>query len=162
MKEKRKIIDWNHISKNLKDEEIAELKSYYKINHKQRWSFKKKHHRLRRWKLAADTSLVFGTGGIAASIATSGAALIAISSVAIIIQCILQWKQVDKLLYQATNAVQKYSHILVEIRNALRLGSYDREILNRRFQMIDNQTIDHSTINSDKWIRKYNEHFINE
>ena len=67
------------------------LKSYYKIYHKQRWAFKKKHHRLRRWKLAADiSSLVFGTGGIAASIATSGVALIAISSIAIIIQCILR------------------------------------------------------------------------
>ena len=69
---KRLIIDFNHISNRLSKEEIDELKAYYMSYHKKMWMYKSAYKRLKKWEFAGNiSSIVFATGGIASSIATS-------------------------------------------------------------------------------------------
>ena len=74
MKAKRDIFTFNHISNELTESQKTELKSYYKTYHKKMWSYKAAYKRLKAWQLAGNiSSIVFATGGLASSIATSGA-----------------------------------------------------------------------------------------
>ena len=88
MKEIRKsIFNWNHISDKLTEEQIEELKSYYKTYHKKCWAYKQAVKRLEKWKFWGNSlSIVFASGGISSSIATGGISLVAISTAALLIQ----------------------------------------------------------------------------
>ena len=82
----KNIFNWNHISSNLTQDQITELKEYYQT-YKKCWAFKQAAKRFKKWKLLGDTlSVVFATGGIASAIATSGISLVAISTTSVIIQ----------------------------------------------------------------------------
>lgn len=39
--QRKSIFNWNHISKKLTDDQVNELKAYYKIYHKKCWVYKK-------------------------------------------------------------------------------------------------------------------------
>ena len=83
----KNIFNWNHISSNLTQDQITELKEYYQTYHRKCWAFKQAAKRFKKWKLLGDTlSVVFATGGIASAIATTGISLVAISTTSVIIQ----------------------------------------------------------------------------
>ena len=48
---RKSIFNWNHISVELSDAQIEELKSYYKTYHKKCWAYKQAVKRLKKWKL---------------------------------------------------------------------------------------------------------------
>ena len=81
------IFDWNHISHRLTDDEITELKSYYKVYHSRCSAFKKalKRYKLLRY-LGNTVSLLTASGGIATAIATGGISLVSISTVALLVK----------------------------------------------------------------------------
>ena len=82
----KNIFDWNHISSNLTQDQMTELKEYYQTYHRKCWAFKQAAKRFKQWKLLGDTlSVVFATGGIASAIATSGISLVAISTTSVIL-----------------------------------------------------------------------------
>ena len=117
MQKKKLIIDFNHISNRLSTEEIDELKAYYMSYHKKMWMYKSAYKRFKKWEFAGNiSSIVFATGGIASSVATSGASLLAISSVSVIIQTYMKHKKVEIKLYQCQYAFQTYGHLLNEIK----------------------------------------------
>ena len=82
MKEPRKsIFNWNHISDELSEEQIEELKSYYRTYHEKCWAYKQASKHLKKWKLLGNSlSIIFASGGFASSLATGGISLIAIST----------------------------------------------------------------------------------
>ena len=50
MTDKRKtIFNFNHISKDISNEQIAEIKEIYKYCHKKYWLFKKTHKITKQW-----------------------------------------------------------------------------------------------------------------
>ena len=65
MKEPQKsIFNWNHISDKLTEEQIEELKSYYKTYHKKCWAYKQAVKRFKKWKLLGNSlSIIFASGG---------------------------------------------------------------------------------------------------
>lgn len=84
---------WNHISKDLSEEQIVELKTYYKLYHRKAFALKLAYKHYKRCKiLGHGLSFFFASGGIISSAVTSGLSLIAISSVAIFIQGYLEHK----------------------------------------------------------------------
>ena len=106
MKEPRKsIFNWNHISDELTEEQIEELKSYYRTYHKECWAYKQKSKRLKKWKLFGNSlSIIFASGGFASSLATGGISLIAISTAALLIQGWMKHKDLD-LAHMPTKAI---------------------------------------------------------
>ena len=79
--QRKSIFTWNHISDDLKDEDIKELKSYYQTYHRKCWTYKQAMKRFKKLKLIGDSaSIIFASGGIASAAASGGLALIAVSS----------------------------------------------------------------------------------
>ena len=96
MKEPQKsIFNWNHISDELTEEQVEELKSYYRSYHKKCWAYKQALKSFKKWRLLGNSiSIVFASGGFVSSIATGGISLIAISTVSLLIQGRMKHKDV--------------------------------------------------------------------
>ena len=95
---------------------------------------------------------------MAGAIATSGVALVAISSVALIIQSYIKHKNLDMNIKTCQNAYQSYNHLLNEIKNSLRTGYFNRDNLVLTMANIDNIVVVNCPI-VDKYDSKYNNHF---
>ena len=118
-----KVIDFNHISDKVSNEQVTELKAYYTSYHKRQWCYNAAFKRLRKWKLGDISSVIFATGGIAPAVATSGVSLVAISAVSVLIQSYMKHKDA----YQCQYAFQTYRHPLNETKNVLRSGEFDSQ-----------------------------------
>ena len=121
MKEPRKsIFNWNHISDELTEEQIEELKSYYQTYHKKCYAYKQAVKHLKKWKLLGNSlSIIFASGGIASSIASGGISLIAISTMALLIQGWMKHKDLDLKIQNCTYAYQSYQHLLNTIKDMI-------------------------------------------
>ena len=159
-KTKKSIIDFNHISKELTKSQIAELKSYYKTYHKKMWMYNAAYKRLKAWQLIGNiSSIVFATGGLASSIATAGASLIAIAAASVLIQAYMKHENVDIKLHQCQYAFQTYGHLLIEIKDILRCGQFNGSQLLSKLQQYDDFILDNSPI-VDKFEKKYDMIFV--
>ena len=113
MTDKRKnIFDWNHISNKLTEEQIKEIKAYYYTYHRKCWCYKQAAKHLKKWKLLGNSlSIVFASGGLASSLATGGISLIAISTLALLIQGWMKHKDLDLNIQNCVYAYQSYQHL---------------------------------------------------
>ena len=160
MKEPRKsIFNWNHISDELTEEQVEELKSYNKSYHKKCWAYKQALKTFRKWRLLGNLlSIVFASGGFASSIATGGISLIAISTVSLLIQGWMKHKNVDLKIQDCTYAYQRYQHLLNEIKDMMRSGKLNSPHIYNTMKNIDDYVTDNSPI-VDKYLTKYDEKF---
>ena len=155
----KNIFNWNHISSNLTQDQITELKEYYQTYHRKCWAFKQAAKRFKKWKLLGDTlSVVFATGGIASAIATSGISLVAISTTSVIIQGWMKHKNLELKIQNCTHAYQSYQHLLNAIKDMMRGGDFQPNILHTMMNNIDNHVTDNSPI-IDKFLQKYDKIF---
>ena len=149
------IFNFNHVSEKLTIDEINELKSYYKTYHKKCWIYKKAFKRYKKWKLIANSlSIIFASGGLAGAIATNGIALVAITSVALLIQSYIKHKDLDINIKTCQNAYLSYNELLNEIKNSLRTGNFNRDNLTLTMTKIDNIAVSNCPI-VDKFESKY-------
>ena len=160
MKEPRKnIFNWNHISDELTEEQVEELKSYYHSYHKKCWAYKQALKSFKKWRLLGNSlSIVFASGGFPSSIATGGISLIAISTVSILIQGWMKHKDVDLKIQKCTYAYQSYQHFLNEIKYTMRSGKFDLPHIYNTIKNIDDYVKDNGPI-IDKYLTKYDEKF---
>ena len=155
----KNIFNWNHISSNLTQDQITELKEYYQTYHRKCWAFKQAAKRFKKWKLLGVTlSVMFATGGIASAIATSGISLVAISTTSVIIQGWMKHKNLDLKIQNCTYAYQSYQHLLNAIKDMMRGGDFQPNILHTMMNNIDNHVTDNSPI-IDKFLQKYDKTF---
>ena len=151
----KKIIDFNHISNQLTESDIDEHKAYYKTYHRKCWAYKQATKRYKRWKiLGTSSSVIFASGGIASTIATSGISLIAISTATLLIQGYMKHKQLDLKIQNCTYAYQCHQHLLISIKDAMRCGSNDYSHIHAIMNNIDNYVTDNSPV-VDKFTKKY-------
>ena len=159
---RKSCFNWNHISKDLSEEQIVELKSYYKLYHRKAFAFKLAYKHYKRCKiLGHDLSILFASGGIISSAVTSGLSLIAISSVAIFIQGYLEHKNYNFEIRDCEYAYHSYEHLLITIKNILRSGIYDSTSLYHQMAGMDNYIIDNSPV-IDKYLAKYDKIFSDQ
>ena len=159
---KKSVFTWNHISDKLTKEEIDELKSYYRTYHKKCWAYKQAMKRFKKQKLIGHSlSVVFASGGITASIASGGVALVAVSSVALLIQAWMTHQNLDMKIHNCIYAYQSYTHLLIMIKDALRSGEFDKDRLYNSMNNIDDYVTDNSPV-IDKYLIKYNDKFTAE
>ena len=159
MTDKRKIFDWNHISNKLTDDQIMELKAYYHSYHRKCWAYKQAVRRFKKWKFVGNSlSIVFASGGLASSIASGGISLIAISTVALLIQGWMIHKNLDLKIQNCIYAYQSYQHLLISIRDTMRVGDFNQSSIHVTMKNIDDYVTDNSPI-VDKYLLKYDEKF---
>ena len=130
VKKQKHIFNWNHISDELTEEQVEELKSYYHTYHKKCWAYKQALKHLKKWRLLGNSlSIIFASGGFASSIATGGIGLITISTVALLIQGWMKHKDLDLKIQNCTNAYKSYQHLLNEIKNMIRSGDFNIHLI---------------------------------
>jgi len=163
MTDKRKtVFDWNYISKDLNDDHVKELKSYYRTYHKKCWAYKQATRRYKKLKwIANSASIIFASGGLVSSIATGGISLVAVSSAALLIQGWMKHQNLDLKIHNCQYAYQSYDHLLVMIKEAARSGNFDRDSLINSLTNTDNFVADNSPV-VDKYLKKYDDYFISE
>lgn len=159
MTDKRKIFDWNHISDKLTKDQIMELKAYYHTYHRKCWAFK---HAVKRFKkrkfLGNSLSIVFASGVLASSIASSGISLIAISTATLLIQGWMSHKNLDLKIQNCIYASQSYQYLLISIRDTMRVGDFNQSSIHVTMKNIDDYVTDNSPI-VDKYLLKYDTKF---
>ena len=160
MTDKRKnIFDWNHISNKLTEEQIKEIKAYYYTYHRKCWAYKQASKHLKKWKLLGNSlSIVFASGGLASSLATGGISLIAISTLALVIQGWMKHKDLDLNIQNCLYAYQSYQHLLNTIKDMMRGGDFEPFYLHITIRNIDDYVADNSPI-VDKYLSRYGEKF---
>ena len=146
-KQKINIFNWNHISDDLTEDQIDELKGYYASYHRKSYADKKAMKNLKRMRFVGNsTSVIFGTGGIVAAVATSGISLVAISTTSILIQGWMKRKDFDLKIKQCEYAFQTYQHLLNEIRLMMRSGDCDLTTLRLNLNNTDDFIVDNAPI----------------
>ena len=157
---KKSIFNWNHISDELTEEQVEELKSYYHSYHKKCWAYKQALNSFKKWRLLGNSlSIVFAFGDFASSIATGGISLIAISTAALLIQGLMKHKDLDLKIQMCTYAYQSYQHLLNEIKDILRSGNYNLSHIYNTMKYNDDFVSDNSPV-VDKYLIKYNDKFM--
>ena len=106
--ERRKsIFNGNHISKNLTEERIKQLKGYSEVYHKRAWGFKQAYKSYKKKKYIGNSlSLMFAAGGFPSSIASGGIALIAVSGASILFEGYMEHKNYVMKIEQSKYAYQ--------------------------------------------------------
>ena len=161
-KQKRKIFNWNHISDDLTEDQINELKNYYTSYHRKCWAYKQAMKRFKKWKLLGNSlSIVFASGGLASSVATGGVSLVAISTAAFLIQGWIKHKDLNLKIQNCTYAYQSYQHLLNDIREMMRSGDFQPSYLYNKMSNIDDYVTDNSPI-VDKYLSRYDNKFTTE
>ena len=154
----KNIFNWNHISSDLTEDQIEELKSYYITYHRKCWAYKQAAKRFKKWKLLGDSlSIIFATGGIASAIATSGISLVAISTASVIIQSWMKHKDLDLKIQNCIHAYQSYQHLLNIIKDTMRGGDFQPHSLHIIMNNVDNYVTYNSPI-VDKFLEKYDKY----
>ena len=157
---RKSVFTWNHISEDLKVEDIKELKSYYQTYHRKCWAYKQAMKRFKKLKLIGDSaSIIFASGGIASTAASGGIALIAVSAGALIIQGWMKHQNLDLKIYNCQYAYQSYNHLLIQIKDAMRTGNFEKDGLISSMNNVDCYITDNSPP-VDKYLRKYSDKFI--
>ena len=103
-------------------------------------------------------SVIFASSGLAASIATGGVSLVAISTVSLLIQGWMQHQNLDLKIQNCTYAYQSYQHILIDLKDMLRSGDFQPSIHTEMKNVDDFVTDVCPTV--DKFYAKYDEKFI--
>ena len=102
--ERRKsIFNWNHISKDLFEDQVEQLKEYYRVYHKKAWGFKQgyKSYKKKKKYIGNSLALMFAAGGISSSIGSGGIALITVSGTSILIKGYMEHKNYDMKIEQS-------------------------------------------------------------
>ena len=156
---KKRIFSWNHISDKLSEDQVDELKSYYKAYHRKCWAYKKAVKRFKKFKLLGNTiSVITGTGGIISAVVTGGIALVAISTSALLIKSYMDFQSLDLKIQNCTYAYQSYQHLLNSIKDMLRSGDFQPSF-HTELKNVDDFVTDVCP-SVDKFYTKYNDKFI--
>ena len=157
----KKIIGFNHISKNLNQDEVKKLKAIYNSYHRLHICFKWKYKKLRRLKLALElTSIALTTvGTIVGSITLNPIILGCLTAPGIIIQAYLTKSDLNKKVDRCRFAFTSYDKILMQLRSFLRGLSYDESNFLTDLKILDDIIIDQCPSVEkyyDKYINVYN------
>ena len=156
---KKRIFSWNHISDRLTEDQVDELKSYYKAYHRKCWAYKQAVKRYKKFKLIGNTiSVLTGTGGIISAVVTGGIALVAISTCALLIKSYMDFQSLDLKIQNCTYAYQSYQHLLNSRKDMLRSGDFQPSF-HTELKNVDDFVTDVCP-SVDKFYTKYNDKFI--
>jgi len=155
----KRIFSWNHISDELTEEQIKELKAHYHTYHRKCWAYKQAPKRLKKLNLLGNSlSIIFVSGGFASSIATVGIGLITISTAALLIQAWMKRKELDLKIQNCICAYQSYQHLLNDIKNMMTSGNFNSSHIYNTVKNIDDNVTDNSPV-VDKYLSRYDEKF---
>ena len=156
----KNIFNWNHISSELSENQISELKSLYKNYHRLFKCYEWKYKRLKRLKMSLEMSSISLTviGTITGSITLNPIIIEFIAGPGVLIQGYLQKSDLDNKVDRCRFAYTSYEKICVQLKSYLRGLPYDINMFLNDTKMLDDLIIDQCPT-CDKLFEKYNSKF---
>ena len=156
----RNIFNFNHISNDLTEDEISELKALYKCYHRLYKCYEWKYKRLRRLKLSLEmSSLGLTTIGSIVGAATLNPIIIgAVAGPGILTQGYLTKSNLSNTVDRCRFAYTTYEKITVQLKSFLRGLPYDNVIFLSDVKILDDIVIDQCP-SIDKYLSKYDSKF---
>ena len=151
------IFNWNHISSDLSEEKMSELKELYKNYHRlfkcYQWKFKK----LKRVKLSLEMSSIglTVTGSVVGAITLNPIVIACVAGPGVLIQGYLTKSNLINNVDRCKFACIGYEKILIQIKSFLRGLPYDSTIFLSDVKVLDDTVID-TCPTIDKYLEKYN------
>lgn len=137
-------INFNHISKNLHEDEKEALIKLYKHYHRKAFCYKKAFKHYTKINIALNiTSIILTTvGTIVGAVTLNPIILGSISGSGVLLQSLLKFKKYDKKTEMCKFAYTNYENILNKIRSYLRGQQYKMTDLNAELVWVDDIVVD--------------------
>ena len=161
MDRRENIFNWNHVSENLTEDQISELKALYKFYHKKYWLFNMNFKHLNKADLACNigSALLVVTGTVVGSVTLNPIPLGIISGLGILLKTYSEANNYKRKIEMCKFAYTSYEKVLTDIRSFMRGLEYDVKDFLDYVKVLDDIIIDMCPL-TDKFERKYNKVFI--
>ena len=157
----KNIFNWNHISNNLTEDQISELKALYKCYHPLFKCYQWKYKKLKPLKLSLEMSSIGLTvvGSVVGAVTLNPIVIACVAGPGVLIQGYLTKSELYNSLDRCHFAYTSYEKICVQLKSFSRRLSYDESIFLTDIKVIDYLVIDQCP-SIDKYFDKYNSKFI--
>ena len=155
------IFNWNHISENLTDDQISELKALYKFYHKKYWLFKMTFKYFKKAELVCNIGsvLLVVTGTVVGGVTLNPIVLGTVSGAGLLLKTYSEIKNYKRKIEMSKFAYTSYAKILNDLRSFIRGLNYDEKEFLDYVKVLDEIIIDMCPL-TDKFEKKYNKVFI--
>ena len=156
----KNIFNWNHISNELTNDQISELKALYKNYHRLFKCYELKYKKLKRLKLSLEmTSIGLTIVGSVVGVVTLNPIVVAcVAGPGVLIQGYLTKSHLDNRVDRCRFAYKTYEKFLVQLKSFLRGLPYDISLFLSEIKLLDDIVID-SCPTVDKYFEKYTNKF---
>ena len=157
------IFYFNHISKNLSEDNEKTLKDFYRFYHKKWWCYNKAFKSYKRKSLSL-TILSAGSiisGAAAGGITLNPIILGVLTSLGVISKVLSNFKKYEKKVESTRYASKTYKKVLDELRMYLRGGNemYNHDDFVKSMKIIDDVIVDNCPEVEAYWGKKYEKIF---
>ena len=161
MVRRERIFNWNHVSENLTEDRISELKALYKFYHKQYWLHKESFKSFKKKNIACNIGSVvlIVTGTVAGGVTLNPAVLGSISGAGLILKTYSEVKNYKRKIEMCKFAYTTYEKVLTHLRSFMRGLEYNEKEFLDHVKVLDEIIIEMCPL-TDKFEKKYNEVFI--
>lgn len=163
MNNKKEVLNFNHIDKNLSETDIDALKTLYKHYHKKTWCYKKGYQYFKKINMALNIISIALTsiGTIVGGVTLNPIILGCITGSGVVLQGFIKMRKYDKKIEMCKFAFTSYQKVLNKIRAYLRGESFKIDDLVLELQFLDDQVTDLCPL-VDKYNKKYDSKFKTE
>ena len=157
----KNIFNWNHVSENLTDDQISELKSLYKYYHKKCWLHKASFKSFKKKNMACNIGsvLLIVTGTVTGGVTLNPAVLGSISGAGLLLKTYSEIKNFKRKIEMSKFAYTTYEKVLTDLRSYMRGLEYNHKEFLDYVKVIDEIIIDMCPL-TDRFEKKYNKVFI--
>ena len=156
----KNIFNWNHISNELTNDQISELKALYKNYHRLFKCHELKYKKLKRLKLSLEMTSIGLTivGSVVGGVTLNPIVIACVAGPGVLIQGYLTKSDLDNRVDRCRFAYKTYEKILVQLKSFLRGLPYDISLFLSEIKLLDDIVID-SCPTVDKYFEKYTNKF---
>ena len=157
----KNIFNWNHISNDLNEDKISELKALYRNYHRLFKCYQWKYKKLKHLKMSLEMSSISLTviGSVVGAVTLNPIVIACVAGPGILIQGYLTKSDLDNRVDRCRFSYTTYKKILVQLKSFLRGLPYDISLFLSDVKLQDDIIIDLCP-SIDHYFGKYNSKFI--
>ena len=161
MNRRKSIFNWNHIDENLTEDQISELKEFYRYYHKKHWLNKMTYKYFKKAELLCNivAALLIVTGGVVGGVTLNPIVIGTIPGSGVLLKTYSEAKNCKRKIEMCKFAYTSYEKVLTDLRSFMRGQKYDSKEYLDYVKVLDDIIIDMCPL-TDKFEKKYNKVFI--
>ena len=155
------IFNFNHIDKTKTKEEIQEIKELYKYYHYRYWCYQKAYKYFKKLNLLINMSSsgLITIGALAGGLTLNPAVLGNISGAGLVLKTFSETKDYKRKIEMSKFAFTTYQKVLLDLRTALRGGSFNKNDFLKELNILDDTITDFCPLVA-KFEKQYAKQFL--